>query len=215
MLFVVWQCSQEVQEQLLPLVRCPHLSEMWVLFLIDQASAAPRNTPSRQLLPQLRKLMKLCSSAGFLSPSNISELMPATPGSWLLGERASSDVTSVCFTWNVSISSLQGAVQRSVSGAGRIGSVESPGQSAPVHGVPFKIKVMCNSGKIGIYALPQLPPDFAICYEFQLEAAGKRQRRVTAIANAAGRGLPDFSAWAKRLAAGMMQPGRPGPASSS
>jgi len=175
-LFTVRQFSQEAQEQLLPLVRCPHLSDMWIPFLIDQASAAPRSTSTRQLLPQLKKLMKLRSSAGFLSPSDMSKLMPGAPGSWLLGERAHSDVDSVFFPWDVSISSLQEAVRRSVrGGAGRTANVESPGQSAPLRGVPFKIKVACNKGKIGIYALPQLPPDFATCSAYQLEAGNRRR----------------------------------------
>jgi len=191
-LFTVRQFSQVVQGKLLPLVRCPHLSDMWIMFLIDQASASTPSTPANQLQPNLQKLSRLRSGAGFLSPSDVSDLMPAAPGSWLLGKRAHSDVDSVCLTWDVSISSLQEAVRRGVSEKTfQSSSLKSPGQSAPLRGVPFKIEVECKSGKIGIFAVPQLPPGFAICYEYQLQAAGTC-RAASATPYTGGMGFGDF-----------------------
>ena len=104
-----------VVKRLAPLVRCPHLSQLWL-------SASVLSDDADKLLlgkqPQLKQLLllKLASSTdASLSAEAVSKKIWSVPSSWLLPVRDIQPVHSARVDWQLDIAAIRQAALDSVS----------------------------------------------------------------------------------------------------
>jgi hypothetical protein len=189
--------QQHVRQVLVPLVRCQHLSQFWVVDAV--ATTKPTHTLT-ELRPQLMKLLMLRSAqpGAVVQTSHLQQLLGGAPASWALGRRLSKPVASVSVTWDVSISTLQETAQGCVA-EGMVKSMVSPVATAPLGGLAFEAFLHCTPAdtgcKVGIFArcnnqcLDSLRPP----YKMQLAAAGVVQVATTSVTEyGSGLGLARF-----------------------
>jgi hypothetical protein len=99
-------------DKLAPLVRCPHLSQIWLSasVLSDDAD----KLLMRGLQPQLKRLLLLKQAhKDRLSPDNIRLDVFGAPASWLLLVRDIQPVSSRQLEWKVDVAAIRQAAQDS------------------------------------------------------------------------------------------------------
>jgi hypothetical protein len=121
---------QQAVNTLAPLVRCPHLSQLWL-----SASVLSDDTPQmllHALQSQLKRLLQLklarsLGTRGYTNRSftvadgrrrlaeNIQVWIPAAPASWLLPQRNISNITQRDMYWALDVSAIRQAAQDSAS----------------------------------------------------------------------------------------------------
>jgi hypothetical protein len=176
-----------VVKRLAPLVRCPHLSQLWL-------SASVLSDDADKLLlgkqPQLKQLLllKLASSTdASLSAEAVSKKIWSVPSSWLLPVRDIQPVRSAWVDWRLDIAAIRQAALDSVSRQ-RTTILTSP-VSSQLGGVRWGIEVQCRweparqSSMLGLFARAKNLPAGSFCRcTFKLEciapaAVGRRPRR--------------------------------------
>jgi hypothetical protein len=111
-------------QKLTPLVRCPHLSQFWVMAsaLSDDADKLLLS----RLQPQLKRLLLAGQDSKLLSPSrmlrstgagpgNINTRSPDVPASWMLPVRDIQLVSSTKVQWEVDVAAIRQAAKDSAS----------------------------------------------------------------------------------------------------
>ena len=145
------QQREAAQQQLSPLIRCPHLPLAWL-------TAALRSTGSDFILEPLKEQIgMLLSFKHAQSNSNFTEsafrvvAAPDTPASWYLGARASPSqqseyrgfgqrIASTTVSWNLPVSTLKQACIEALTTKSKV-VMCSPHVSAPLRGVAYKVVV--------------------------------------------------------------------------
>lgn len=100
-------------DQLSLLIRCPHMSVYWL-----PASVLRDNAPGvllHKLRPHVQRmlLMRIAEPQFRPTASKLARLLPGAPESWSLGTRQHKLIESVPVTWQLSVSELRDAVNRS------------------------------------------------------------------------------------------------------
>lgn len=133
-----WQLAQ-AQQRLAPLIRCQHLSGLWLT-----AAALSDDAPKLllgDLQPQLKKLtLAKQTEPGFeLTPGIIAEEVPDAPASWSLQPRVRQQLSDgVQLLWDIEVSAIKETVQRSASQHKRV-DLYSPTASPPLGGIRWKM----------------------------------------------------------------------------
>lgn len=186
------QQRQLVQQQLAPLIRAKHLSDLWLTAAVNSASAGDMLTSS--LRPNLRLLVMQRSarapgsdvSLGSLHMAKSSE---AERSSWKAPQRPHVPVSSVSGTWQVSIKDLQQKAQQCAADKQRV-SLKPVGVSAPLGGAAFGLALTFNWEQLSpagvvIKLLPtvgnSLPDDAFLGFTACFKVAGKSHTAVVPV----------------------------------
>jgi hypothetical protein len=168
--------DQQIQERLGPLIRCQHLSQFWLLLSVVSDDAG--QMPLAQLQPQLKRLLTLRSATVTVAATaaELKDELGEIPPSWLLGERSITPVRTVELTWDLEVSKVREAAQRSAAQQQR-GILTSPGVTPPLGGLAFELMVNCEPVEsstavdLGFFVKPWgAPSDASYSFSFKLTA---------------------------------------------
>lgn len=170
--------KQRIRERLGPLIRCQHLSLYWLMLSAFSEDAG--SMPLAQLQPQLKPLVMLRNANPRVTASELKELLKYPPSSWLLAPRSRHPVSAVQLTWELDVSKLREAAQRSAAQQEEC-RLTSPGITPPLGGVVFGMVVVCKpeqvdstpAVKVGLDAVALgLPHDASCCVTMKMSVAG-------------------------------------------
>jgi hypothetical protein len=168
--------KQHIQERLGPLIRCQHLSQFWLLLSVMSDDAGLM--PLAQLRPQLKRLLTLRSATVTVAATvaEFKDELGDIPPSWFLGYRSITPVSAVELTWELEVSKLREAAQRSAAQQQR-GTLTSPGMTPPLGGLAFELMAQFDPAEngtaveLGFFVKPRgVPSDASYAFSFKLSA---------------------------------------------
>lgn len=187
------------KQRLAPLVRCQHLSQFWLAASLKSQQAG--SMVLSDLRPQLRQFKQPhapkpgCTHVPVKALEE-AELLSSAPASWALARRARKPVSSVDIMWELSISTLGKAAQRSVLAKQAV-LEHSPTTTTPTHGLTVSLCAQCaavdGGCEIGLFAVAQdVPADAYYTFRFAIAAAGVCQKTAFPTTARGSWGFADF-----------------------
>lgn len=194
----------QAKTKLAPLIRCQHLSFNWLsaCVLSEDGHLAFLFGSYNEQLKQLL-LLRLAGSDPQPTQEEIDENMEGAPPSWLLGQRARKEVSSVQLVWPVDVS----AVRKVVNGCAEAKDYETlrcPDISAPLGGIAWSLELQAEwlphdqAVTLYLFCVPQNAAEGAWCrFKAQFEVQGYPHFTHTTCCNRAvredqGHGVQNF-----------------------
>lgn len=190
------------RQQLAPLIRCPRLSRFWQSASVNSTKAGDMLlTGLRPLLQRLLLVREGNESYKVRSRDLVQGgLLEGAPASWALGRRAHKTVHCAEMVWQLDVSKLRQAAQRSAAAQTTV-TMRSPCTSPPLGGMAFSTGLYCQSCEGGAsitfacWPLSQtVPADVCVMFDFSSEVVGfgrPKHSRTTLLAGRSG-GISDF-----------------------
>jgi len=166
------------RQQLARVVRCPHLSDFWLMASVLSGDKRRLLRPVRQQLKQLR-LAWAADPSQRVTGDKLLQLLPEAPHSWALGPRISRAVGPVQVVWKLDVSKLKEAAMRCVAQRSVVRLAQHPQCSPPLGGIAFTMQILCNwlpegagGCRCGVFVGPTdiIPQDIFCSFHYRLEA---------------------------------------------
>jgi hypothetical protein len=190
------------RQHLAPLIRCPRLSRFWQSASVNSTKAGDMLLTGLRPLLQRLLLVREGNESYKVRSRDLEQggLLEGAPASWALGRRAHKTVPCAEMVWQLDVSKLRQAAQRSAA-AQRTVTVRSPCTSPPLGGIAFSTGLYCQSGEGGasitFACWPlSLPADVCVMFDFSSEVVGvgrpKHSRTTLLAGSTRSGGISDF-----------------------